>query len=205
MFKRFVLISGLLISLFVVAIPTSAQEQALPDVGSYSEDALTARLNALKDLYRINLTDKERQSVIENCEPAQVGLLKISTKLATTKLSRAKTYSSVVSSLVGLRSLVSAKRIDPSNIELLTVEYQQTIEKFNLAITAYQTTLDDAIQVDCRAQPEEFRASIEGVRASRKQVVSASSQINEVTKSNLKTAFDTLKDRLDAEVQTDGK
>jgi hypothetical protein len=205
MLKSFVLTLGLLVSVFVATIPTVAQEQPLPDVGSYSEDALTARLAALKDLYRINLTEKERQNVIENCEPAQVGLTKISAKLGATKTNRAKNYTSVIASLVGLRSLVFSKQVDTSNIELLTVEYQRTVEDFNQAIIAYQTTLDDAVQVDCSAKPEEFRAALEGVRAARKQVVSTSAQINEVTKSNLKTAFDTLKDRLDAGVQPDGK
>lgn len=205
MSKKNIVSMALLLVSFAITLPAAAQEQPLPDIGSYSQDALSARLTALRDLYRIKLSDMEKASVVEHCQSAQAGLRKISTKTSATKSERAETYNAVVSLLTGLRALVVAKQVDPSNIELLTVEYQQSVEQFNLAITDYQIALEDSVQVDCRAKPEEFRAALEGVRATRKQVVAASAQINEVTKSNLKTAFDTLKDRLSAEEQINGK
>jgi hypothetical protein len=197
-----------LLVMSIVLLPlsfASAQEQPLPDVGSYSDDALAARLAVLRERYRINLSSKEVEDVVARCVQAQGGLKKISGKLTTVATSRSKTYSEVVGSLSSLRSLVVDKQIDASNIELLVVEYQHKIQLFEDAISAYQVTLDDSTRVDCKAKPEEFRAALEGVRAARKLVVSASAQIEEITKSNLKTAFDTVRDRLQTEQTTNGQ
>jgi len=183
---------------------TLAQEQTLADVGSYSEDALSARLTALRELYRIKLTDSEKERLVTKCDQAQSGLQKISNKLVTTNTERTLTYDSIIASLVSLRTLVVTKQVDPSNIELLIVEYQQRKAEFDTAISGYQVALDDSINVDCKVKPEEFRAALEGVRASRKTVVNASAQIDEITKSNLKTAFDTIRSRLTSEAVKNG-
>lgn len=173
-----------------------AQEQPLPEVGSYSDDALAARLAVLREHYRINLTTNEKDDVISRCVQAQSNLKKIASKLTVVITARSSTYDELVDSLNNLRLLIVEKQIDASNIELLTVEYQQNIQLFDNAITNYQVTLDDSIRVDCKSKPEDFRAALEGVRDARKLVVSASSQIDEITKSNLKNSFHTVKDRL---------
>ena len=196
----FAIIAAIIVPVRFVA----AQEQTLPDVGSYSADALSARLAALRELYRIKLSDSEKERLVTKCDQAQDGLQKISNKLLTTKTGRSVTYDSVIASLISLRALVVTKQVDPSNIELLIVEYQQKKEQFDLAVSDYQVTLDDSINVDCKTRPEEFRAALEGVRDSRKKVVNASTQIDEITKSNLKTAFDTLRSRLLSEAAKNG-
>lgn len=181
----------------VPAVLVSAQtDVSLSDVGTYSVDARTARIAALREQYRIKLSDKERELVMTRCEPAQTSLQKIAFRLNETRIARTGTYDDVIGSLDTVRTLIVAKQIDPSNIELLTVEYQLKKATFEIAVSDYQTALEDSIQVDCKAQPEDFRAALEGVRSARKDVVNSSAQITELTNSNLKTAFDTLKLKL---------
>ena len=191
----------------VPAVFVSAQaDVSLGDVGTYSVDARTARITTLREQYRIKLSDKERELVVARCEPAQASLQKIAFRLNETRISRISTYDDVIGSLDTVRTLVVVKQIDPSNVELLTVEYQQKKATFETTVSDYQTALEDSIQVDCKTQPEDFRAALEGVRSARKDVVSASSQIIELTNSNLKTAFDTLKLKLGAnDGGTDGR
>ena len=192
----------------IVAMPVvfahAQVESPLTEVGTYSVDARTARIAALREQYRIKLSDKERELVVTRCVQAQTGLQKLATRLGETLASRVATYDDVIGSLDTVRTLVVAKQIDPSNIELLTVEYQVKKSAFEASITNYQTVLDDSVQVDCRAQPEDFRAALEGVRSVRKDVVNTSSQIAELTNSNLKTTFDTLKLKLRTEEEATG-
>lgn len=190
-----------LIAFMVVlpVLPVRAQTGSLPDIGIYSVDARSARLVSLRAQYRISLSDKEKELVSTRCEQAQISLQKLATRLAETRLARVTTYKQVIASLNNLRTLVVARQVDTSNIELLTVEYQLKKSEFETNVTDYQIALDDSIQVDCRSQPEDFRAALEGVRSARKTVVNTSTQIEELTKSNLRTAFDALKLKLQAE------
>jgi hypothetical protein len=76
---------------------------------------------------------------------------------------------------------------------------------FDTALATYELTLEDATLLNCKGAPEDFRAALEGVRSSRKSVVDASSQIKEITKSNLKTTFDAIRLKLQTEGAPNGK
>jgi len=176
-----------------------AQEQdpgVLSDVGSYNADARSARITNLKTQYKINLSEKEKALVSSRCEGAQSELRKISARLITTKKDREAVYSNTVITLIRLKTLLETKQIDTSNIDLLIVSYQQKKATFDVAVLAYELSLEDVTSIDCVKSPEDFRAGLEGVRGARKPIVDASAQIQDITRSNLKTTFDTIRIKL---------
>ena len=181
---------------FAVFGQAHAQDSSLPAVGSYTEDARTARINDLKTTYRIVLTDKEKELVSSRCVEAQKSLSKIRSRLKSVKSERETTYDSVVSSLTNLKLRFENKQIDPSNLDLLIVSYQQKEANFISSTANYDTALEDAVTIDCVADPIGFRASLEGVRGARKTVVGVSAEIKEITKASLTTTFDSLKLKL---------
>lgn len=183
----------------------SDSEPAQPDVGTYSADARTARIAALKELYKIKLDDKEKASVSARCTGAQEGLRNIAKRLEEVKSDREKTYTSTIDTLIRLKSALLAKHIDSSGIDLLIVSYQQSKALFDTSVLAYEVSIEDATLLDCAKSPEDFRAALEGVRAARKPVVNASAQIKEITKSNLKTTFDSIISRLQTEKGSGGE
>jgi 2C-methyl-D-erythritol 2,4-cyclodiphosphate synthase len=184
---------------------TRAQNETLGEVGSYATDARAARIASLKDIYKISLTDKEKALVMSRCLGAQDSLTAIHTKAQITKVARTKTYTNLTQSLTNLRLKLDAKQVDASNLDLLIVNYQQKISDFDKAVDAYETTLEDVTQVDCVNKPEDFRAALEGVRNARKTVVDQSSEIREITKSNLKTTFDSISLKITTTESTNGK
>jgi hypothetical protein len=191
-----------LLSVFSMTLPVNAQD--LPSVGSYSDDARAARISELKVKYRISLSDQERTRLIERCDLAKENLGRLSTKVIASSEKRSDVYDGIVSTLTSLRALVATKQVDASNLELLIVDYQRAIADFNIATTAYQTAIDDSLVINCASDPEGFRASIEGVREGRKQSSEAANGVEELTNSNLRTAFDTLKLRLASSGVPDG-
>lgn len=199
----------LFLCVFVLTAGTaSAQtdsDTAQPEVGTYSADARTARIAALKDLYKIKLDDKEKASVSTRCTGAQAGLRSIAKRLETVTSERERTYTGTINTLIRLKSALLAKHMDTSSIDLLIVSYQQNKSLFDSAVVAYQVSIEDATLLDCAKAPEDFRAALEGVRAARKPVVSASAQIKEITKSNLKTTFDSIISRLQSETGSGGE
>ncbi len=97
---------------------------------------------------------------------------------------------------------MESRQIDGSSLDLLIVNYQQSIETFDNSISNYLTALDDAATMDCTGHPELFRAALEGARESRGVVIKQSSAIKELTDNSLKTTFDLLRHRI--EVDLDG-
>lgn len=198
------IVATVLISLVVftplgIAIAEGETTPVLSDVGAYSIDARAARISALKEQFKISLSDKEKTLVSSRCVGAQGELRKISTRLLVTSKEREVSYSSAILNLIQLKSALEAKHTDTSNIDLLIVLYQQKKTSFDTAILAYELSLEDVVSIDCVHNPDDFRAALEGVRSARKPVVDASSQIREITRSNLKTTFDSILIRLQTE------
>lgn len=182
-----------------------AQVGSLAEIGSYTEDARAARITKLKDTYGITLSDKERELVASRCVTAQRALAKIQGRLKTTRNEREKTYASVISALANLKFRFDNAQLDASNLDLLIVTYQQNSTKFQQSAAEYETTIEDAVRIDCVIDPVGFRAALEGVRSARKDTVSISSDITETTKSTMPTTFDSLKLRLTTNGVTRGE
>lgn len=174
----------------------SAQSVPLAEVGSYTDDARSARISKLKETYKTTLSDRERELVVSRCIPAQKALGKIAERLSKTQVEREKTYASVIAALTNLKHRFDDAQIDASNLDLLIVTYQQKNTNFKLSLAEYDVALDDAVMIDCVSDPVGFRAALEGVRDGRKGIVSISAGIVEITKSTLPTTFDSLKLRL---------
>ena len=188
-----------------MAVAEDGTTAVLSDVGTYSADARAARISALKEQFKINLSDKEKTLVSSRCVGAQSELRKISTRLLNTSKDREVSYSTSILSLIQFKSVLDAKHTDTSNIDLLIVLYQQKKTAFDSAILAYELSLEDVVSIDCVHSPDDFRAALEGVRAARKPVVDASSQIREITRSNLKTTFDSIRLKLQTGVSGHGE
>ena len=184
----------------LVAAPARAvlgQDGLVNDTSvNYNQDARQARINELKSVYRITLSESEQQDVSVNCKVAQKNLVRLSGELSQVTIVRRKVYMGSISSLKNVRLRLSTSQIDSSNLELMTVSYQQKLKAFEVASENYVLTIEDAVTLDCSEKPEDFRAALEGVRAARKKVVTATSEITEITRSSLKTTTDTLTARL---------
>lgn len=178
-----------------------AQEDLQSTATSYTEDARAARITNLRSLYKINLTEKEKEIVAARCQEAQKSLARITESLKSTHTKRSSDYSSVIALMASLSALFQKEQIDSSNLDLLIVSYQQKKVLFEERMSTYQTALDDVVSIPCSTEPENFRAALEGVRSARKDVVAVSADIQETTRASLKTTFDSLRLRLETKGQ----
>jgi hypothetical protein len=183
----------------VSATMIKAQDESsvqLADVGTYSTDARTARIALLRSKYKIIINATEKQQLALNCTGAQNNLRKIQTTLPSIITTRLTSYDSVINELVSLRARLNSGLVDVSGLDLLIVDYQQKRTLFSSAGDGYMTALQDSVLVDCKSNPEDFRASVEGVREARRNLVSAAKDVRETTDSTLKTTLDSLSIKL---------
>ena len=182
---------------FILPFQTAIGQDSLGETTvNYNQDARQARINDLKDQYKINLQDNEKLAVTARCKTAQKKLVILSGELAQTTIARRAVYQDNIDSLKRIQSRLLASQIDTSSLDLLTVTYQQKLKSFESTSENYALTIEDAVTLDCTANPEDFRAALEGVRAARKKVVLVTAEIRETTRSSLKTTTDTLTNRL---------
>jgi hypothetical protein len=190
--KKLVQLLIILTCIFGAILPAKAQLDTPQQSVNYAADARAARISVLRDTYKISLSDNDKSLVSSRCQLAQKKLNVVASNVAISRADRGSTYVAVTSSLTNLRAQLGAKQIDASSLELLTVEYQKAIANFDLAVSAYETTLEDAAQLDCTANPEDFRAALEGARAAQKTLSDKSINIEQITKSSLKTTLDSI-------------
>ncbi len=166
---------------------------------NYNQDARQARINELKTIYKISLSDTERLAVEGSCKTAQNNLRTIGTTLSETTVARRATYLTAIYDLKLIQARLTLSQIDTSNLDLLIVGLQQKERSFENASENYALTIEDATALDCVVAPEDFRAALEGVRAARKRLVLVTRDMKEVAKSTLKTTTDTFVDRLESQ------
>lgn len=192
------MIVAVLIMALIIHIPVSSvHAQDTTYFGSYTDDARAARISELKTKYKINLTSEERERIISRCDIVHGSIDKLSTKVVSSTSKRLDTYETVITTLTSLRVGLATRQVDASNLELLIVDYQNSLKDFSIASTSYQTAIDDALAIDCRQDPENFKASIEGIREGRKKSADVANEIDELTQSSLKTVFDTISSKLE--------
>ena len=187
----------LLIQVSIFSLASAQSEQISSSTVTYTADARTARIEKLKSQFKVQLNDKEKELISTRCTLAQARLKSIAYQLDGIESSRGATYDGIISTLLEINNRLNDQFVDTSSLDLLIVDYQSVVKKFNLSIEGYRLSLDDATSIDCKNNPEDFRASLEGVRAARKPIVDSSQQINDLTKTNLKTTFESLAVRLD--------
>lgn len=178
-----------------------AQDTPADTTVTYNQDARQARINELRSLYKISLQPTERAATSLRCKAAQKNLARLGSQLSNTTILRRSTYQTSIDRLKNMQTRLSQTQIDTSNLELLTVLYQQKLETFEFASTNYALVIEDAVTIDCSTSPEDFLAALEGVRSARKKVVAVTSELQEITRSSLKTTSDTLINRLKASGQ----
>lgn len=187
----------LLIQVSIFSLASAQSEQISSSTVTYTADARTARIEKLKSQFKVQLNDKEKELISTRCTLAQARLKSIAYQLDGIESSRGATYDGIISTLLEINNRLNDQFVDTSSLDLLIVDYQSVVKKFNLSIEGYRLSLDDATSIDCKNSPEDFRAALEGVRAARKPIVDSSQQINDLTKTNLKTTFESLAVRLD--------
>lgn len=192
---KFLAITLVFITLFpVVAI--GLEDDGSTAVSSEHETNQTDRLERAKRTFPIRLSEKETKRLASRCAVAQKNLAKISIRLKNRSTKITRKYDLIELHLAAVQKRLSNQQIDTSIIDLLLANFSKSTSEYEVALSNYQLALDDAVTVDCAAEPLGFKALLEDVRAKRQVFVNEVKAIKDFTKGDLKTSFDALRARL---------
>lgn len=120
------------------------------------------------------LTDSQIESIRANCQIAQVHLNTLHNNDAVMRVNLGERYVNIARRLMApLNSRIALNGLDGVDMAQTTVLYNQGYLDFSAAYADYKSSIEKAINIDCRTEPVEFYAAIELARDDREQVAEA--------------------------------
>lgn len=124
--------------------------------------------------YAVNqaiLTDAQIQSIQTNCQTAQVNLNTLHSNDAVLRVNLGERYLNVARRLMApLNSRIALNGLNGVDMAQTTVLYSQGYQSFSKAYATYKTSVEKALNIDCRDQPVEFYSAVDEARDDRKAV-----------------------------------
>lgn len=162
-------------------------------------DALISRdqrLSGAVNDQRLVLDEAKKSMLVQKCQAAQAGLLKLQEKADRFVELRVNSYGTIQKELQGIKLRMARQGVDASEIDLLIGKIQQGLDEFTLSADAYGTSLDDVIAVDCIQKPEQFQAGLVVLRKQRSLLLAEATNLAKIMQDAKQNTFNQLKKRL---------
>lgn len=150
-----------------------------------------ARIKTLKEQQKIRLSLTEKKKIQDKCQAAQGKVSSLGGRINGLETSRTKVHANLLARMENLVAKLKTKNLDTTQLEASITELEAKIATFNTDIATYKQSISDLRALDCKTDPEGFKAALqtsrtnlEKVRADAKAV---HSYLNETIKPLLKT------------------
>lgn len=197
-----VLIITILLPLTVVSSAFMAQTLHLDAQVSAEQSTLQQRVEQYKAKLQTQPSKTDLDKLKLRCSVAQDRLKSLSERISKVHKSRTEGYASINKTLEELTIDLKAKNISVTKLEEQNKQLKAKTDTFSSDITAYKQSIDDAVALDCAADPLALKAAIiDAANYNVKiipEVADIRNHINNVTKVTLKQIKDDLVVQRDA-------
>lgn len=153
--------------------------------------ALADRLAKRKADLKLKLTSAETLRLQTKCVAAQTTLGTLKERINTIDTNRTAAYKSITDNLTSLSEKLKNKSVDTTAFDADLATLQTKFNTFATDLATYKQAVADLVIVDCKADPDGFKASLETARTSVAQVnkdaVAVRSYLNDTLKPLLQT------------------
>ena len=113
-----------------------------------------------------------QQTIVANCRNAQVVLGQLEKADAVQRINRGRLYNNVLNLLFAMNARLSVNRILATDLTDITQNFSTGFANFRNDYDKYDDSLNDLINADCVAQPDDFYNQLNNVRADRAKLAS---------------------------------
>jgi hypothetical protein len=152
---------------------------------------LPQRITQRKNTIKTKVSNAQLQTIAKKCAIAQTGLQDIKTKDKSKIEDRRQAYTDLASKLSTIIGHLERQNIDVTNLKSEQVKFNSNINQYLTDAETYKTALDDAVVMDCAADPAGFEATLVGARQLRSQLSNDSAQVKSEAAVLSKTLTDT--------------
>lgn len=199
MYKRLIIstILSTLLALAPSAVVLAAETATdAPKRSTEEIEAQKQRITKNKEALKTKLTAAQALVLKGKCKAAQLKSTTLATDVAKKNVDRKAAYEAITKSIKDITTRLKDANYDTATLETQSTELQKLIDAYNKNFDSYKTALADVNEIDCEADPDGFKASLEVARTSlaalAKDAAAIRSYLNETIKKTLKDAKESL-------------
>ncbi len=189
----------------MVVYPDQTPAVDRPSDPAAASQALKSRLAQRKALLGTKLTAIERALVINKCVSAQTTLAPVKVRFEIINKNRAEAYKNVIDNLQKLSDRLETSGVDTAALNNDITELGKRVTTFSADYAGYKQAVDDLTVVDCKTDPEGFRASLDTAREKHKDVVADSAAIRTYVNDTVKPELKQIRTQLQASKPSEGQ
>lgn len=182
-----------------IVAPTAEQKtETTGTAPSPKEDAeLKDRLEKHKAELKIKLNAAEKTRIEARCVAAQGVVSKVKGRAKGLETSRTEVYSNITGRLTDLSVKFKNKGTDTTVLDADLVILKQDIATFNSDLAVYKQNVSDLATLDCKAEPDAFKAALLATRTSLETVNKDAAAVRTYVNDTIKPLLKTLRSQLE--------
>lgn len=185
-------------------VPTTTEADTSSDKPD-DPKVVQTRIEKRKAELKVKLTNAEKLNLQNKCKAAQGQVSSVKGRAKGLETSRSEVNENIISNLTKLSEKLKNKGIDTSVLNADIAVLKTKIATFNTDLTTYKQAVSDVAVMDCKADPDGFKASLAAARTSLENVNKDSQAIKSYVKDTIKPLLQTLRGKLDTEQETKKK
>ena len=156
------------------------------------------RINERKEALQIQLNEVAQRRVRARCRASQAQLRRVELRVAGVSARRERIYNTLTERLASLSEKLQVQGIDTTEYDEQINELNAKIEAFYLNLAQYETVVSDLASMDCAADPEGYRASLEEARTLRARSVQTAQEIRTYLQETIRTTLQSVRGQLES-------
>ena len=117
------------------------------------------------------LTDAQIDAIQTNCQIVKVNLESLHGNDAVLYVNLSQRYHDIARRLMApMNSRIALNGLDGVELTKTTVEYNDSLQEFSEQYARYESSLQRAIDIDCKTQPIEFYSAVSVARVNRQDL-----------------------------------
>jgi hypothetical protein len=157
---------------------------------------LKERLEKRKTEFKVNLQAAEKTRIELKCKSAQGVITSVNKRSDSAGTARINAYTKLDTKLSGLITKVEAAGVDTTALKSEQTTLQTKITTFKTDLASYKQAVKDLADMDCKADPTAFKASLDSARDLREKLRTDVVDIRDYVKNTIKPTLQTVRKAL---------
>ena len=155
------------------------------------------RIKTLRETQKVKLSVTEKKKIQEKCKAGQGKVSSVKGKIKGIETSRTQVHKNLMNRMNKLVEKLKAKGVDTTALEADIAVLQTKIDLFNTDLATYKQSVADLAIMDCKTDPEGFKAALATARTNLEKVRTDAKEVHNYLKDTIKPLLKTLRDKVE--------
>jgi hypothetical protein len=175
---------------------TIAQAAQQGNMSEQQVQELKDRLQKRKDELKLRLSNAQKNRLQSRCQNSQGVLKSVEGRIKGIQTSRIQIYGNLIDRLTSLSSRLRANNVDTTELDQNIEELKEKIEEFNTVLASYIQAVADLAVMQCKDDPEAFKASLNKARELQQELRQRGLEIKTFIQETLKPTLANIREQL---------